>query len=160
MASRCRKKSCPSDEALPANHCLKAMFALFVASVLLVAPRWLRCNVGATGSAAATSGCAAKAPAADKRPAERVAGFLAKSRRAGPHRVGDAGSARQGQGGDLQRRRARQAGRHRHALQDAGGVLRPGRRNRRERQAYAGGARPGPAASRRSSVWKRAAAWW
>ena len=49
---------------------------------------------------------------------------FAEPRPAGAYRGGDAGSARQGQDGDLQRQCARDAGRHRPALQVAAGILR------------------------------------
>ena len=58
-----------------------------------------------------------------ERAAERAAGLCAEPRSAGAYRSGHAGSARQGQGGDLQRRCKSAAGRHRPALQVAGGVL-------------------------------------
>ena len=48
----------------------------------------------------------------------------AEARRAGADHVGDARGARQGQDGDLHRRRPCRSGRHRRALQRAGRVLR------------------------------------
>ena len=138
-----------NDTALPKPKSERAMTAIRRLSLRLLIAAAL--SVSGRGSARA---------AGIERAAERAAGFFAEPRPAGAYRGGDAGSARQGQGGDLQRQCESDAGRHRHALQVAAGVLRSGRRRRRQGQQPAGGRRPVPAASRRSSGWKRAAAWW
>src|SRR5262249_17115128 len=61
-------------------------------------------------------------------PAERTAGLLAEPRRAHEDPGSVAGDSREGQDGDLHRRRLRSAGRHRTALQGARRVLRGGNR--------------------------------